>query len=384
MRIVFWLNSLSPHQIPYIVHLKNDNRIDSVIIVVNEIINNNRKNMGWDITSIPGIEKCEIIVNPNNDKINTILSYRTSDSYHLFSGIRGFKFIYNAFKTSLNYNIKRGIITERPNTYAFGNANGKPLWLHKLRWLIQDYKYIKYVNYVFAIGEQATIFFKSISNKWKVFPFMYCTHQDSRINNIISPFDNTTLNLVYVGGLSWWKSVDSLLYSINKLNKSKATDCKIQLTIIGDGPERNKLEKIVNINNIKEVKFLGSQKQSNIQNLISDKDILILPSVYDGWGAVVNEALQVGLYIICSDKCGSKDLLKDKRCGTIFQAGNVNQLSVTLQNCINNIKFIRENKKYRYMWAKKNISGEAIAKYFIDCLDKNNELIEQPWRKTNE
>lgn len=45
-----------------------------------------------------------------------------------------------------------------------------------------------------------------------------------------------------------------------------------------------------------------------IPSILSNQDILILPSIYDGWGAVVNEALQSGLYVISSNQCGAKDL----------------------------------------------------------------------------
>lgn len=46
MRIVFWQNILSPHQLPYIAHLLDDKRISEVIIAVGEHINNDREK--WD------------------------------------------------------------------------------------------------------------------------------------------------------------------------------------------------------------------------------------------------------------------------------------------------------------------------------------------------
>lgn len=51
---------------------------------------------------------------------------------------------------------------------------------------------------------------------------------------------------------------------------------------------------------------------NEIPHIMENHDILILPSLHDGWGAVVNEAITMGLYIITSDKCGAKALIKIK------------------------------------------------------------------------
>ena len=152
MRIVFWQNCLSPHQLPYIVHLMDDKRVDEVVVVTEESISDERKKMGWELGCYPQIEKCSIIISPNNDKIRALFNMREADSWHLFSGIHGFPFIFHCFKISLVYNIKRGIVTECPYTYAFGSNNGKPLWLHSIRFFLQDYKYAKYIDKVFALS----------------------------------------------------------------------------------------------------------------------------------------------------------------------------------------------------------------------------------------
>ena len=49
MRIVFWQNCLSPHQLPYIVHLMDDKRVDEVVVVTEESISDERKKMGWEL-----------------------------------------------------------------------------------------------------------------------------------------------------------------------------------------------------------------------------------------------------------------------------------------------------------------------------------------------
>lgn len=105
----------------------------------------------------------------------------------------------------------------------------------------------------------------------------------------------------------------------------------------------------------------------------------MLPSIYDGWGAVINEALTQGLYVICSSKCGAKDLIRNEINGVVFEAGNYLQLSVILEKCIHDIQEIRRNRMNRIRWAETHINGSTIAKYMVDNL--TGKKVSPPWRR---
>ncbi len=369
MRIVFWQNLLSIHQLPYIAHLLDDSRVNEVIVVVGEEIDKNRATMGWKVPQIDGLSRCKIIVNPQDYEIKDIFSKNEIESWHLFSGIRGFKFVYNAFKISLNYQIKRGLITERPNTFAFGITNGKPLWLHKIRFLLQDKKYTKYIEKVFAMGDDAVSYFHSVCKKWNVIPFGYCT--ETTYIPIESISDR--INFCFIGSLSWWKAPQNIIKAGIQLNKD------INISYIGDGNKGKEIKALVENHKQIHVTFYGFQEHNKIPQLLASQDVLILPSIYDGWGAVINEALQIGLFVICSDKCGAKELLKDPKCGKVFHSNNIKELVALMEYCATNIKTIRANRKYRQKWAQSHISGPIIAKYMINCL--NNISVIRPWYK---
>lgn len=57
---------------------------------------------------------------------------------------------------------------------------------------------------------------------------------------------------------------------------------------------------------------------SEVPEFMQHNDVLILPSLHDGWGAVVNEAMTLGLYVIVSDRCGAKALIADETDGLIL------------------------------------------------------------------
>ncbi|MCQ2203682.1 MAG: glycosyltransferase [Bacteroidales bacterium] len=373
MRIVFWLNNLSIHQMPYIVKMVDDERVEELIVVAEREISEQRKKLGWDPYSIKGIDKVNIFLYPSEDIIENILSKNPEKSWHLFSGIRAFPYVFDIFKRSLNYSIKRAIIQERPNTFAFGCANGKPLWLHKIRFYFQDRKFAKHVDCAFAMGGEAVDYLNSVYS-WKVYPFCYCTeYKDLQYSLTIST--DEPLRLCYVGGLSWWKNVKIILEADYALSLDEQND--IRIVIMGDGPDRQMLEDYVRNKNLKNVDFMGVVPNSKIVKEFEEQDVLILPSVYDGWGAVVNEALLAGLYVICSDAAGASDALSNNSNGIVFHRRNMAELLSALKKIISERNGIRFNRKRRQDWAVDSLGGKAVATYMVDCLSGKD--VKRPW-----
>lgn len=371
MRLVFWQNCLSPHQIPYIVKLAGDPRVDKVVFVTDKTVSDERKKMGWGEDFFPGLrETTEVYIDPSIQTIDFLLASRTEDSVHLFSGIRGFAFVFSVLKRSLRYRLKRGIIVEQPNTFFHGIENAKPLWLHKLRYVLQDKRYISSIDYVFAMGSTAVSFFQSLNRRWRVFPFAYCTDSNDSMRAVDV---SDKLRICFVGGLESRKNVMLLLQAASQIGNIMGGE----INLYGDGPERQNLKLFVSSANLKNVTFCGMKKREEVSACMSGNDLLVLPSFHDGWGAVVNEALHQGLYVLCSDHCGAKDLLWDDRVGKVFRSGDVDELAACILSCAKNKDIVVRDRSYRQEWAQKHIGGEAIAKYMEDCLTGLNSPA--PW-----
>jgi glycosyltransferase involved in cell wall biosynthesis len=361
--IFFWQNCISPHQIAYIKKIPDISENYKAYLIVPTTTLKERELLGWNINFLKINSKLNIIVSPEQKKIIELFSKNTEDSIHLFSGIRGDAFVFNCFKISLKYELKRGIIVEAPYIYKY------PLFIHKIRFLFQDYKYIKKIDFVFAIGQNAFNYYTFWSKIWKVIPFAYCVEN----NNIVKQTINKGIpKIVFIGNLIPRKNVKLLLKSVSKLN------VKYKLDIIGDGPEFDKLTRLKNRLNLADVNFLGKMKMVNIYQILSNYDILVLPSKHDGWGAVINEALMAGVFVICSNNCGGKDLIDNKYRGLIYKTNSTTDLSKKLNNCCVKIDTIRDSKYFRYKWSE-HISGSSLSQYFMKCLF-HNSLIVPPWK----
>ena len=363
MRIVFWQNCLSPHQLPYIVHLLDDKRVDEVVVVAGETVSDSRKQMGWSIRMFKGLERCKVYINPHYDIIESLLVLKPNESLHFFSGIHADAFVFRCLNLSMKYDLNRGMITERPNTYNFkwNIRNGKPYWMHRLRFLIQDRKYAKKMEHVFAMGMETVNYFKSLGLGWKVHPFCYCTQVVPKISDIAK---SSSPQYVFVGSLSPRKDPISLVRAFSTIKSGK-------LKFIGDGELKERLQQEIEKKKLQEsIHLVGSVSINQIPDYLYNSDVLVLPSLYDSWGAVVNEALQAGCYVICSDACGACMLLDENpNLGRLFKAGDEKELADCLKYVNEHLDEIRMNRDFRLNWADEHISGRVIAKYFIDCIE---------------
>ncbi len=364
MNIFFWQNCISPHQVPYIRHISDDERIDRVVLIAPRVDYDERKDMGWDAEKMLKGSHLEVYVKPDKKTIDDLFSYEKENTVHLFSGIRGDYETFQFFLQSRSYNLKRGFIQEPPYTYD------KPLWAHYIRFFIQDRKFIKDFQYVFAIGDEAVSYFSSWSKKWKVVPFVYCVEPE-KIEDTTTIEINKPLSICYVGSLSRRKNVSVLLEAMISVDA--------KLDIYGDGDKRAELANFVRENNIEDkVTFHGKVNMEDVQSLMRKHDVLVLPSLYDGWGAVVNEALMNGTYAICSDRCGARALLGSEDRGMVFKNDDVKSLVNALTSANDRLQTIRDNRSSLKLWSDA-ISGPVVAKYMVDNIFKE-ELQPQPWK----
>ena len=113
--------------------------------------------------------------------------------------------------------------------------------------------------------------------------------------------------LIFVGQLIPRKRLDRLLRALAAV---RSTDWVFR--IIGDGSERRSLEKLaLELNLLRRITFTGALDNGAVRNELANADLFVLPSRWDGWGAVVNEALMSGTPVICSSYCGAADLISE-------------------------------------------------------------------------
>lgn len=172
-----------------------------------------------------------------------------------------------------------------------------------------------------------------------------------------SLFNKNNINLLVVGRLHKVKGYDLLLNAISKLDKNH------HLYLVGDGEERNTLEKLVmqlNINH--RVHFLGFQ--DNPYKYMVQSDLFILSSKYEGFPNVVLEANSCGTSVVAYN-CpgGTSEIIADGVNGFLVECGNVEKLAKKIEEAID------------YKWDKNIIINYINNNYSMKKIIKKYERL---------
>jgi len=130
------------------------------------------------------------------------------------------------------------------------------------------------------------------------------------------------VDFVFVGRLHWKKGLDILFRIFNEFQKSNSA----YLTIIGDGPELEKLNFLIEKYQLKNsVRLLGRLNQVDILKIFDESDILLAPSIQEGCSNVVLEAQSRGLYCVVSDAEGMNEVIENNVTGKICNPWDENE-----------------------------------------------------------
>ena len=226
----------------------------------------------------------------------------------------------------------------------------------RLRDLIYGSVYRK-ASFCLYIGELNKEFFKSF--KVKDEHLLYAPHivdndffQKNRLNKDKSlefkkglGIASDRLVLLFCGKLIPIKQPVKLLDAFAKSEFLQ----KVTLLFVGDGVLKKDLESmaevIVKQNDQKEIKFLGFKNQSELPAIYSITDVLLLPTIRETWGLVVNEALNYSTAIVVSDQAGCAPELVQNKTGIVFNNTSNEELKKTLEKLVNDKDFLSNCKE---------------------------------------
>ncbi len=139
------------------------------------------------------------------------------------------------------------------------------------------------------------------------------------------------LRVVYAGGLIPKKSVETLIRAQRQLN---GAGWKVASLIVGAGPSMDALQKEASITGTGLVVFVGGQRPELVPSFMSLAHVLVLPSLAEGRGLVLVEAMMLGLPTIASNIDGPRELVVDGVTGFLFPAGEASGLASCLERLL--------------------------------------------------
>ena len=134
--------------------------------------------------------------------------------------------------------------------------------------------------------------------------------------------DEDTTVLLYVGRLSSEKEINVLIDAFSELRNS--TQRKVKLVLVGDGPDRARLEKMQGADHII---FMGSLSGIQLAEAYASANVFVFASQVETFGNVVLEAMASGLAIIAYDYACAQLHAKHQQTGWLCPIGNIKQLT---------------------------------------------------------
>ena len=138
--------------------------------------------------------------------------------------------------------------------------------------------------------------------------------------------------LLFVGRLIPLKNVSFLIKAFGEVAASHPSAVVL---IVGEGEEYSRLKgEVSRLGFEGRILFLGKKQGNELYAIYNIGQLFILPSIYEPFGAVTNEALLSGCYTLCSSVAGSVDLVKEGENGDIFCPFEIKDLTSKLDKAL--------------------------------------------------
>jgi glycosyltransferase involved in cell wall biosynthesis len=210
-------------------------------------------------------------------------------------------------------------------------------------------------DYFFSYGINSNDFlFRHDVQKSKIVSFLNAFDSDrfKRIN--AKKFLDNDKYFLFVGRISKEKNIDFLL-DLAKVFKNNSSAIKIK--IIGNGPDFNYFKLKAISNHLSNIEFLGSIKWDFLGDYYVNSLGLILPSLFEPWGMVANEAFFYKIPVVCSNFCGcAGDLVIDQFNGIVIDDLSVLNFESSANDFLGNFLSLKNN--------------------FTDNIEKTNNIFE--------
>jgi glycosyltransferase involved in cell wall biosynthesis len=347
----FWQRIVSPHMAGLAAALAVSGR--EVVYVAERTMSDDRAAQGW---RPPSLGNASLRLAPAPDAVSDAVRAAPANSVHICQGLRGNGLVGVASEALARRGLRRWIVLETLEDDGWRGLLRRLAY----RRLIRAQR--ERIEGVLAIGHATPDWLAGRGMpRERIFPFTYFLPEPTVAPRVA--VQDGKFRTLYVGSLIELKRVDLLIDAVAALGA-----ISVELEIVGNGPLEESLRARA-VNRGLPVRWLGRKEISEIPALMAEADCLVLPSRYDGWGAVVSEALMVGTPAICSDACGAAGVVRVSGAGGVFPTGNMGALASLLKRTVSQGRQTPERRMELAGWAR-CLGANAGADYLARILDR--------------
>ncbi len=179
--------------------------------------------------------------------------------------------------------------------------------------------------------------------------------------------------ILFVGRLVERKGVKYLIEAFAQINNK----VNAVLNIVGTGPEKTSLEKLVQEKNLSsQVKFLGQVSPLELNDCYQNCDLFVLPAIIDrkgdteGLGVVLIEALTYKKPVIATNVGGIVDIIKDNQTGILVPEKDSNALAQAILKVLQDESLARQLAEQGYNYVNRKYNWNNIIDQMIEIYKK--------------
>jgi glycosyltransferase involved in cell wall biosynthesis len=238
----------------------------------------------------------------------------------------------------------------------------QPIYPKTISKMCAEYSAADYIMTLSEYSRQSFIRQGIMSNKVLMVPCgidvdFFLSETDCKIKN--------KFRVIVVGLLCLRKGIQYLLQAWNQLNLPVD---KAELVLVGCIQSDFELV-LKNFKLRKNIIFYGSTDRAGLKKLYNNSSIFVLPSVEDGFGMVLGEAMACGLPVICTENVGAAEMVKNNKNGFVVPAASSQALAEKILWCYQNQDTLVYMGKDAKEWVK-NWSWDNYGKNIIEVYKK--------------
>jgi glycosyltransferase involved in cell wall biosynthesis len=331
-----------------------------------------RSVMGWEE---PGLPNVRILSFDAIDWKALVRSRRGPGDWHVFAGLQAFRKVHAAFVYALALECRTGLYAE---PLRMGGLAGL---LKRMRGTIDGRRFGDRVGFVLCIGRES----KRQFLQWgfpsdRLYDWAYVTEFREALQS--GEPGEAGVRGIFPASLIHRKGADLLVEAVERLKGLQGL--RIDAYCIDQKAitpwQRCLMERAEKGGILRIHPFIGNR---SLLTEMANSDFTLLPSRFDGWGAVVNESLSVGTPVIVSRYCGASELLEGRPwMGQVLDDLDPSSIARAIEEAALSGRVESDRRKRITEWAQDAIAGERISRYFMDvvtCSETGGVPLRAPW-----
>ena len=359
MKVVFLSNYFNHHQKPFSEAMYKRLGADYVFIETSEM-GDFRKKLGYEMDSFPEYVIPYKFTIAQFEEIKKIIN----DADILITGAAPEKYIEERKKQ------KKLIFRYSEKLFKKGKERLKFLpRLIRFWWLNRSKKI-----YLLSAGEFAARDYKKLMLfRKKAFKWGYFTETKvyESAETLIS--QKTENSILWVGRFLVWKHPEVCLEIARRL---KQDGYSFTIDMIGTVKNPDGFMAWAEQNGVKdEIRLLGAMKPQQVREHMEKSEMLLFTSdEKEGWGAVLNEAMNSGCAVFASDAAGSTSyLINDSQNGFCYKSGDIDELYSKVKQVLDNDDLRKTISKNAYETMKNCWDADVAAERFLKLAEAIND-----------